>query len=528
MSHVIHVSLKHPNSVDGLVDILQLSPDFVNWLRSYYSLEQSREIHDCIRRMIALVCGVEAKSRTGYKTLLSAENGKTEVARAILSYLQSKGVKLLIIFDGIDNIDYYDGEKQVNDFLTRLRSEFNLFNEKRAFFDAKILVVLRPETLEFLRGAAQTYDHPIIFKIKGSSLKDIACIKAGKAMSLDVARYREERTKAYERVDADEGLRKIGITSQQVEKGFLDSCEELISELDKELGSMAGPALGMKIDPNVAIFRENMRLLISSLLYFHQYRMLFEIKMSLKHRNYLVFESLTLHGKLFFDSKGPFSAERPFPNLMYYERYGTSPIWHGMCGIRVLQLLQELGPSCEDDLLLPLCELLAFDHEIGHEFFRRYLDDGLIEIAGFGAARIMYRITSKGSYALTIFTRKLDMLYYHGLDAPLTYEVLRRSALVTAHRLFWQLYTESAVRVVLTVIRHIESECRREADLANQYAGSTARLKIIADRLRAVPPLDFSTILDHAKNMIQALDPPVRREGFVDDLKDIATGKDGL
>jgi len=390
------------------------------------------------------------------------------LAKAILKYLEINKAKLLFIFDGIDNIDYYLDREKYHIFLNDLIRHFSLGLEKAAINNAKILVTLRDETMAHIYGKAATFGKPEVFRIKSPSINDIIAKKIPIAFNEKTSYFKKYRQEANYDFTRDDYYNKKGLTRIHFDSEFNKFATVLPAELCKEAKSIYRSFPANPDDILLYIFNENVRAFINNLLNSFKYKILFEAKKKLLDREYILLEGMFLDGELYIDSSDTRKRSESFINIFYYSDSERSHYWHGLCGLRVLQVLQR-GSSEKESIIDLLSKLFNYDPLIIEQFIQRFVGDGLIVPVGeLGKETVIYSITNKGEFLIKYPFLDINYLYFLALDTPLLMELVQNPANIKIHKKFWANYTECCVKTVITMIRHIKAKQRNEFNMLGE------------------------------------------------------------
>ena len=480
---VIYVSLKYPNSSIFLENVYNKSSDFIDHLEAQVDpcfLPSAGDIFDKYLNIVKSAKDSENREKGQvdivHKNLFHniflkkrnpTEEAKIEtevefLGKAILSYLIKKGIKLLLIFDGIDNIDYIKGRTEYSQFLTELINSFGLGVNKTKMANTKIVILCRKETFEHIRFEAQTYGGPIRFKIMPIKISDIIGRKIEKIISAKAIYIQNKRRKAEIIIKKDKKLKSIDLSIEVFDNWIKQFGDRFVNTILKYLKSDEMKGLRNIDDLLLYLYSNNLRSFINNLLNAFEYKMLFEREKKLENREYTYLEGMFLDGKLLYESNNDSQNTGDIPNIFCYHTTDKGPIWHGLCGVRILNLLKKVGPHTKEEIRIILEKHFGYYPLIIEELVQRFVEQGLIAPKYRKHEPLKYYILPKGVLFLLFSFKNIDFLYSLALDTPLKYNAVSNSKMVNIHEKFWENYTECALKTVFTMIRHIKSQVKIE------------------------------------------------------------------
>ena len=478
---VIYVSLKFINSVDHLKDIYNEDNRFLKHLKNNpypNRIKEENALH-ILRKYLSVMKSEKAEGREPYKKMYAHAFSGTKdpiikfeiefLGRSILSYLRNNHVNLLFIFDGIDNINYITGRNKYMSFLEQMK-HFGLGVHKTKLHEAKLLVVCRNETYAHFRNDVATYGDHYQFSISPLDIDSICSDKVSKVIDCSLSNYKNVRDKAACEIDKAKGLNEEGKSIGWFDLSLSRFAKSFSMQIQNEL--RRSTKLDSYLIDNIllSLYNSNVRAFTYNMLNAWDYKLLFEETKKIRGRSYVVLEGMLLDGKLFFDSKHTMEASADFINPFYYDSTDQDKQWHGLCGMRLFNLLSIAGPYTKERIRLILNSWFGYHPLIIEQFFQRFVEAGLVvpnlrreEVT------IRYSITSKGLLFMNMPFLNVDFLYFFALDTPLSAYIVSDSRMIALHSKFWENYTEAAVKTTMTMIRHIKSQIKLERNYIDQH-----------------------------------------------------------
>jgi len=157
-------------------------------------------------------------------------------------------------------------------------------------------------------------------------------------------------------------------------------------------------------------------------------------------KNYFV-SNLLLNGAFFLNTKerGLLKRERGdiVHNIFYFDldNVKSKSIWHGWCGIRILQLISNTGRIAETQVHKILYDTFKYELSIMIQSIKALLIYGFVrfnEEASNNNGALEIEITEAGRNIINFYFSNIDILYYCALDTPLP-RVFFEKNLITAH-----------------------------------------------------------------------------------------------
>jgi hypothetical protein len=175
-----------------------------------------------------------------------------------------------------------------------------------------------------------------------------------------------------------------------------------------------------------------------------------------------------------------------FPNIFWWDTETTRrrpQLWHGLSGVRVLQLLKATREISAGDVIFFLSQTLHYEVEVIVECIESFVAFGLIDLISQnsrkefvfkgveGDIRIrdyvsICKITDKGEFIYEYIWCRPDVMYYYALDTPLSYSMVESDhRYVRACRVFGSLdfvedFFKSAIPTLSTFYLHILTQVK--------------------------------------------------------------------
>lgn len=413
------------------------------------------------------------------------------LARAILRYTRDKQYTPVLVFDGIDNIDYHSHPKIYNNFIDQLLVYcFN--DDKQNRFDTKIVISLRDETYMHLLKLRQNYfnrNHEVFYVLEhdvGDILSrkcrvaaDPKCeyfLSRKKSLKFEdnLARLPEEEQRTFpvhtltgfDEMFSDFQLRFLS-RLRAVNERFIP--KDLQDEFRK---NPTNTLLEFFYDNNLRQLTHNFINGFRYFLFVTQNSKLFDEQKRQILKDYIIREGQLLNGNMHLDSSFPYEFGQCIPNMFWFEREQASGVWHGLCLYRLLQLLN-FREFEKEKLVVVLSSRLNYKRAVVLERFEAALTYGLVT-SSYNSRRnvITYQISKKGKLILTYPFLDIDVFYYMALDTPMVKSAADTSAMISYHDnsvRFSEHYTEACILTSITLIRHIKAQQRIEENKGREY-----------------------------------------------------------
>lgn len=462
------------------------------------------------------------------------------ITNAILSFLRRNSFVPIFIIDGLDNIDYYENAEHYSDIIAQVR-DFCLRDEKKNYYGGKAIVSVRDETFDHLKNLAFNYfkagQHPVfrvslnnpveVLKKKIEIMLNPKCnyFKLKRDQSqMKVDNYLqviyEEQVKSQYKKGAEEFFRETTNDFYQFsEFVFTNFCKAINETLNAE-DHDEEEINELYIFNN--IYNQNMRAFIHNFLGIYNYIILFKNKMKHMHnpdkRTYLLTEGQLLNGSLYLDSKSVRKElGRCIPNIFYFSSNTSSSNWHGLCALRLLQLLRDRNTKKRAKKSIK--EDFGYDEECINERFQYCLTNGLILSDSKNDERErLFKTSPKGEFIIKYILYDINNFYYLALDTPVPEELIENSKLIRIHHnnreIYWENYIESCILTSITFIRL----------LLTQHSHEIQKLSI-SDREKYSFPTLFPNILISKMcsklSLLQNFKNQQRYESLINDIQGI-------
>lgn len=399
------------------------------------------------------------------------------LARTILQLTRIRGFSPILVFDGLDNVEYYRHRKLYNQLLDQIVILCLHHDDHRNLEGAKTVISLRNETYEHLKKLARRARFEIgteKFVIKEHDIAAILTKRAGHTLQPPCAYFRSHKPDgaAYrtERESLAPQLRdSCPATADDFDRFFMIFANNYLSHLSKH----AREVLGISAEVNPAqvmtfCYNWNLRRFIHNFVNVFRYTIFFKTRSTVAdYRDYLLAEGLSLNGNLYLDSE---EDDRSFgasiPNIFWFDQEINLTSWHGLTLYRILQSLNSEARLNKTGLLKALQSDFSYHKDIILQRFDICIKYGLI--AGHYVPErgsLIYELTSKGRLFLRYPFLDINQFYIMALDTPLCSQAVRTSSMVFYHSndpKFWTNYTEACVLTSTTLIRHILTTHKEE------------------------------------------------------------------
>ena len=400
---------------------------------------------------------------------------------AIRKYLQLKGYKVVYIIDGIDNIDYY---KHYNTYSKMLRQLVLMFlsnvTDKR--YKGKCIISLRSETYNHIQGDTSFRPEKVlsrtIFRVHGLDPAEILNKKIPATVKPTAKYFKNKKSSIDTRVkqnfvniivDESKGL-EINMGERYISNHnseFEQFSDDFFVQLLKIMANnkKVPQELFYNTPDGQLIYKlfynHNMRAFLHNFINIFIYKRLFEEKMNAvsTNRSYLITEGMLLNGHLYLDTKEhPYEYGKCIPNIFYFDRLASSNIWHGLCGMRLLQYIKS-GSFNFKSILSTLHKLFNYEIDvIKHRLFY-FLSHGLLSYEHkINSDEKIYLITEKGKFLLHYIFTDINLFYYLALDTPLGEDIIDGNKYIKIHsnnKKFWEEYIESCILTSISFSRYI-------------------------------------------------------------------------
>ncbi|MBF0377561.1 MAG: hypothetical protein HQK72_08760 [Desulfamplus sp.] len=409
------------------------------------------------------------------------------LAESILKTTYNKNFMPLLVFDGLDNIEYHLYPKLYNKLMAEI-IEFCFNNDDLCNpFDSKVIISLRNETFEHLRKLRRDYFHRnhAKFYLKEHNLQNILTVKANAAVTPNCRYF--SNIKAENDINFSEGVNslkenekawfKIASTSDYDTK-FKDFAERYLSKIvtaNRDIIQKSGlPNTLIPEDGSSFLeimYNWNLRQFIYNFINIFRYVMLFETKSNLTTgKDYLLIEGQLLNGNIYLNSNEGAEFGACIPNIFWFNSESANGVWHGLCLYRILQLLNQ-KPYRKQHLYKFLTNNFRYSNKIIDERFDIGVTYGLITCEYYeNCNAIKYYLTKKGKLFLRFPFLDINQFYYMALDTPLSDHAINSSCMVSYHTnkgRFWRQFIEACTLTSITLVRHILHQHKLEMKKKN-------------------------------------------------------------
>jgi len=383
-------------------------------------------------------------------------------------------IGFLAIIDGIDNVSWSHSDDRYiqmrDDAIQFIRTFSDLVDASRR----SLMVICRPETVPELNIELLSYDPgeaqlpteiPRFKRWNIAKPEPISVITKKLYAAKTAPAFKAKREKTVESVSRVREInqRKSIRTLNTVLKNYKNDNNNIIGNFVSEVNSLIS---NVKPDPYgffqtelkqenflPDIFNDNLRALI------HAFRRSKEGKNIQVKQGVVgtsspkrVPEFLLLGGNMYLDST-PLSASKTryseinmgevFPNIFWYNptaSAGYNSVWHGLSGLRLLQLINFVQLPAGDYLYL-LHHLFGYSPTVLCEQLEAFVAFGLVDInlqepatkpiyaietnSIFSTYKGFMNVTKKGKILSTLSFFYLDYMYFCALDTPLHYSYLK-------------------------------------------------------------------------------------------------------
>lgn len=373
------------------------------------------------------------------------------VADALGIFFRDVGVRLLRVLDGVDNV-HINNDSSRHYYNHMVREIFEFTKRKPNGTDVHFVAMRRRTFIDLMR-------YPITHQTGG---------------------YVEHQEISQCAPDFIEILdKRVDLVSTKLAIGegqYADILRETIEGLPTEINHHH--------HNNVREFLHNK----SNLALLVYYRMLqisakgFNIQ---SHIAILEQRNLFLNGRLFLRSQRDWEEMNSemgvcMFNIFFY-RDSLHPCtmiqnWYGLCGVRILQLLESQKPIKEDELKTYLSTVLKYPGDLVVWNIQRFRAFGMVDTEDpYSEGPLHLRISEKGKYFLAKTFNNMDFLYFFALDSMLPIGFID-AGLIDAHdNSFYgaSRYPSAAIKTIVTFTLFLSAVNKIEGDhLKNNKANS--------------------------------------------------------
>jgi hypothetical protein len=396
----------------------------------------------------------------------------------IMEYTSKQRYRPIIIFDGIDNIDYNTSSNLYFQFMSELTEFCKEDDLKKHQYNALHIIALRNDTYFHLNDIRPDFFNQKYTRhfVEPPDVKTVFELKANVAKAPTAAYFMTKKTS----IDFDKAYSEILEVNPKfpfkkmndVDSVFDDFCRSFGSAIIEAINKVVGEKYCIK-DMNELLetfYNGNMRALIHNFINIFRYKMLWLVKREhvKKEPSFILVEGQLLNGRLWLNS-----AQKKrrlgdcIPNIFWFQEEHSNGRWHGLCLYRLLQTLRH-KPQSREDILIILNNKFKYSKIICEERFQTCLSYGLIESKF--KKKQEFCLTKKGIFFLAYPFLDVNIFYYMAIDTPLSEEVVYHTNKVRLHDnsgKYWENFSEACILTSITLIRHILSQSHCESMASN-------------------------------------------------------------
>lgn len=406
--------------------------------------------------------------------------------KAILYHIKKSGFSPLYVADGIDNLDYYKDEKLYKMIVDDLRV---ITASGCKVLSGMVVAGVRRETYSSIREFGGQYhrNHSWTFEVEKilPSLIIEKKISAALHPSSPFARRKksdvsgkidlkiEERSKSNPEFNA---LTSGIIFGQYVPRldEFLRTCPHRLTLIFNSIFKKIRFDELTENELFDKLYDGNLRGAINNFLSIHSYARLRSRGTNpdfgtVNRSNFVYIEGLTLHGRLYLDtSEEPFCFGKVIYNPFWFDKKKAQGKWHGLCSIRILQLLD--GEYSEKQTLKIISAKFNYEKEVVKQAISRLLSHGMIraEYDEESSDRVKLTTSDKGRFILDLVFANINIFYFLSLDTPLVKKEVNNANQYSFHQNtindLWAGFNEAAALSSLMLVRHIHTQHSDEAE----------------------------------------------------------------
>lgn len=444
------------------------------------------------------------------------------LSKLIQLFLKKEGYRTLLVLDGLDNIDYYqyhshymDILKEVHDILTD--------EEKKNIYNQRILVSMREETHAHIKEKGHQFFSKLAnpYKIKRIDLSSLLSTKANVAENPEkqyfedsseeaIGKYKKnlELDEKYSTDEINDNSKLFFEASNKNLVEFTNRFLDIYIEDIKDILPEDHPLLP-QFDKNLlfeVVYNSNLRAFIHNFLNiyslehaYRQSRKLFET------RSFILREGQLLNGRLWLNSRElKFELGKCIPNIFWFDRFKTRK-WHGLCMLRILQLIRNKISMNENDVFNEIKTLFNYDCEIIKERFYYALQQGLLNCEcstpkeDEEPARL-FCLTKKADFIIDYIMLDLDLFYHLAIDTPLPEKLFSDKSILSVHKnepLIFTKYNEASIVTSISFVRMIQTQHRSEMNKISSRSRHVFKLPT------SFPGKIVDNIKDRSKNLLK-------------------------
>ena len=444
----------------------------------------------------------------------------------ILSYFLENKYKLLYVIDGVDNIDYRREPEKYDKFLNDISRNLSIEIEKSAIDNATSIIVCRHETFHHLiNNGIKAYGGNQDYEVLPITVQDLVVKKFSKLNDVMNFEFFKKEFRGIKKTLTKNGWGDYPTIVDDFVTFAGTFTEDIIESLKE---------FGIESDSDIIniLYGKDIRSLTLGIINTYAYKRVFEEKTNLYNRKYILPEALFMDGGLFIDSlQKDDRRNSSIPNLLFYEAPSWTGPWYGLCGIRMLMVLENFSDISEE-LIIKLLSCFYDNEAIITGFLKKFIEQGLILTSLIKKAdtfrkQVKYKISGKGKFYLTYCFKNIGFLYYCIIDSPIP--ILGKNIVmnggesyenhIVIHDVKWTKYVSSVMETILTFMKIVNSQIK--IDKQKFYKKSVEAKKLDADtEAFNFFSIDCKNILDYSPNfdeicieleyMISSLERPIQ------------------
>ncbi len=430
-------------------------------------------IYDLKKDQIAYL--LENVNNTGTKNF--------NISDAILSFLRKKNFRILLILDGLDNIDYYRHRDLFKAVNTEIVGKY-LNSEKSFQYNENVILCIRSETdKDLIATIGSTYrKDPKRYYVETMPPDKLIEKKLESINGSKSEYHKRKKNVLLKKLKAVCSERNVEFKRGNVyDLPFLNIWTFSKDKYFKYLNTLKGSFNKNKIfkynELSQIIFNDNVRDIIINFINTYKYAVLLDIHKHEERRIYPLYaivEGMLLNGKLWIDSgvenrmniKGTFG--NIIPNIFWYDyEVSKNQTWQGLCLYRILQNLQDNVIIKKEYIFKAIIEDFKYDRKIIDERIETGICYGLIGVEYNPETEDsgLY-LTEKGKFILQYIFHDINILYYLALDSPLPKKLTNDGKHIkfysNSRTQLWKDYSESCIYTAITFARVILQQHKLE------------------------------------------------------------------
>ncbi|MBU0578243.1 hypothetical protein KKB18_07475 [bacterium] len=487
--HIVYVTFKYrqQNKIflemwgDIKGDLIEIAAD--NWILNepYYNIDMENDIkqmkdiiNKCELKETQLGDSMEFDKTQMEQFFFKNKELCSLMASTILTYLMKKGFVTLLVFDGLDNIDYYQNER----FYTLIVNQLKKYclDDKIRYLQPKIIISLRNETYEHIKSISPRFFNVVPPPTFFTEHKNpIALLKKKIDVAVnEISPFKNDKNKMANKIrqycasiDADINPQEIVIECDKTLKSFGDEyLDKLLSLMEKLL---SGTDYKEPINERFLIervYNGNIRSFLQNFMNVFLYSILFkEKKQYIKSdREYVYTEGQLLNGSIYIDTKSEeYAFGKCFPNIFYYNENGIDNKWHGLTLYRIMQYLRRSRIN-ERYLIDTIYQDFAYDKKIIQFCIKYGIGHGIIETSyDINKKDLFLMLSQKGELLLQYYFTDVNIFYCLAMDTPLSQCANSKIRFhINDEYGYWVNYIEACTLTSITFARHILQQHRVE------------------------------------------------------------------